>query len=1015
MKRNAFRLVSVLMSLLMISGAVSAAGAEADTEYEKVEVFCRTDIILHSSKKYDNPYKDVQIDAVFTHESGESISLYGFWYGGDEWHVRFAPTKTGIWSYRIVCSDEENDGLHEQTGKLRAVKNTGKTELDKHGFVKISDNGRYFVYDDGTPFYWLGDTNWQAPNYVSLTQCNYPGCSCGNQFMHEVNDRVAKGFTVYQTYFDSSESDGGGQRSVTTEPSMWLKKYGMIDPDTFKNKFDVMFDYLAAKGMVIALGFGVHSITVNAMSDRELQDISRYLTARYASYPVIWITAQEITGDEQFDKWEKSAKIVEKGDGYGHPQSAHQYPIEASDTYAVRLGGSEWHDFYALQNGHGPRIADKSTYKGYWDNKPLKGRVKPFVETEANYEDIYCGGFNGYDASRISAWKANLCGSYGFTYGVTGVWANCYSTTGNTGWMGTFSTEPWYMGIDKPGSYEMQYMARFFRMIDFSSLVPRFGSKTYSNLRDEDKVLASSDDAKTYVAYFYNTDRSTGELGGLDKTAAYSAYWYDPLTGHFIEAGSGITSGNGRYTIPEKPTKGDWVFLLTSKGINGEYTTEPLPADGEENAYENALSGADSSCSSRSSVGSDAASAIDGNDGTWWCASDGRFPQWISFDMKAEKNFDTVSVKMHQSATGATYTVEGGNDGKTWTKLLSGEKEPLRGNTFTHKTDSVCSYRYLRIRFDEVQGSWAAVTEVSVYLSGDKVPAEFSGTVQKPGVKCTGRARYPVGGMLKDSAVKLTDGDLSKVWEPFAAESTQTIILDMYETKPVYGINIILGEDSVTPDYRIEGSSDGENWYVLKNSTLSMPSVYGSDEYVGRKLIREALSGNFRYIKLIVMGAPSKDNVKKIAEIELYAEGETADAPASADTSSLLSLYNRYKSVKNTGKKYTQNRFRALTLALSDAADALTGKSGITAEQVRTAEEKLKTAAEKLSEPDEAAADPTDTSDTADDSDASVTTAKEAEGDASRRGKALWIVGAVAAAAAAAAAVIALLKHRRGK
>ena len=68
---------------------------------------------------------------------------------------------------------------------------------------------------------------------MSITQCNYPGCSCSNQFRHEVDDRLAKGFTVYQTYFDSAESDGGGQRGVSPEPSMWKVRHTLVDPTVF--------------------------------------------------------------------------------------------------------------------------------------------------------------------------------------------------------------------------------------------------------------------------------------------------------------------------------------------------------------------------------------------------------------------------------------------------------------------------------------------------------------------------------------------------------------------------------------------------------------------------------------------------------------------------------------------------------------------------------------------------------------------------------------------------------------
>ena len=47
----------------------------------KVKQYRRTDILLTAEKEYENPFLEVNIDAVFTHESGVSISLLGFWKG----------------------------------------------------------------------------------------------------------------------------------------------------------------------------------------------------------------------------------------------------------------------------------------------------------------------------------------------------------------------------------------------------------------------------------------------------------------------------------------------------------------------------------------------------------------------------------------------------------------------------------------------------------------------------------------------------------------------------------------------------------------------------------------------------------------------------------------------------------------------------------------------------------------------------------------------------------------------
>ena len=177
-----------------------------------VSVFKRCEIVLNSTKTYENPFLGVDIDAVFTHESGRTIKLPGFWNGGNEWKVRFSPDLAGEWNYTVACSDPDNASLTD-AGTVTAKAAEPKTELEKHGYVTIPENGRYLTYADGKPFFYLADTHWQMPDYEHLNECNYPGCTCGSQFKHEVDDRVAKGFTVYQTYFDTAESDGGGNHA----------------------------------------------------------------------------------------------------------------------------------------------------------------------------------------------------------------------------------------------------------------------------------------------------------------------------------------------------------------------------------------------------------------------------------------------------------------------------------------------------------------------------------------------------------------------------------------------------------------------------------------------------------------------------------------------------------------------------------------------------------------------------------------------------------------------------------
>ena len=73
---------------------------------------------------------------------------------------------------------------------------SGNLEIYKHGFLKVSGNGRYLTYDDGTPFFYLGDTHWILA-HERFDTSNAPGVT--SQFRYTVDKRVSQGFTVFQS------------------------------------------------------------------------------------------------------------------------------------------------------------------------------------------------------------------------------------------------------------------------------------------------------------------------------------------------------------------------------------------------------------------------------------------------------------------------------------------------------------------------------------------------------------------------------------------------------------------------------------------------------------------------------------------------------------------------------------------------------------------------------------------------------------------------------------------------
>ncbi len=708
------KLLAVILSTALLAGVLTALcglPVYADENTYDAQVWKPVEITLTSASDYKNPYADVEINSVFTHSDGTTISLPGFWKENKTWAVRFSPTKTGEWTYNITCS--KSDAGLTASGKVNATENTSNTMLAKHGFVRISDDAHFYSYADGTPFFWLGDTNWQAPNYISTTTCNYPGCKCGSQFEHEVNNRVEKGFTVYQTYFDSAESDGGGQRGIL--PSIWKTKHKLPSAQVFNEKIDHMFEYLLEHDMTVALGFGVHTSTMNNMKDADFFRFVRYCVARYACYSVVWISGQEITntadaaatpGRDVMGIYMEGSELIGRLDGYHHPNGAHMYPMMLIDERAKRLDEADWHNCWILQAGHSRKVQNKKFYASYYLGAT---KTKPYIEGEANYEDINCGGFTGYDANRYCAWNALMCGCAGFTYGVTGIWANCYSTEKNTGWYGitSYSYEPWYIGLDKPGSYEVAYMRQFFESFDWTKLIPRFYDAAYADFAmDEKKLISSTDDASTIVCYFYNKDVETGKLMRLDSSKKYTAWWFNVQTGAFTKITD--VSGSAEYSIPDKPSTADWAFLLTDSDMS-KVRTASLYKDLYDENPDNTITGniitpkkvtAIGGCEYINNKLADITGRLyDLSGDTAWEPVADRTTQTIIYDLGVPYDLTHITIAPQTGTTLPTYRIEVSNDAKTWMIMADASIREMKwSDDKTFISEKLAGgYRYVKV------------------------------------------------------------------------------------------------------------------------------------------------------------------------------------------------------------------------------------------------------------------------------------------------------------------------------
>lgn len=523
----------------------------------KFETWTYNLLSFKSNKIYENPFLDCSIVATFTGPSDHTLIREAFWDGENNYKVSIALTEVGNWNY-VLEADEET-GLNGVRGTIECIPYTGDLDIYKHGFLKISEDHRYFTYADGTPFFWLGDTHWEFSYGEKWDESNHP--TMKSMFKGMVDKRAEQGYTIYQTNLRSDPMMGGS--------SLYWKDVNVPNIEFYQNELDRRMKYIADKGIVNALGFAWFMSIIK--NEEMYANLTRYFIARYGAYPMVWTLGGEIGGydlsvQKMFvDAWRPIAHLIQKLDTYQQPRTAH-YTNER--PFAHYYHEEDWFDFTLNQAGHGDYVVSVNDYKDFMKQYG----DKPFVEGEALYEFCSTLEENGTrlctaDMLRRVAYLTIQVGGCGYTYGAQGIW-DIYWERGLPQKLGGVFNKfevPWYEAIDGVGGEQMGYMKQFYMDQRFWELYPY---KTSNDAQGDPfgkkmPLITVSKDAKRWVFYYPEASRKNSELKGFNN-ATYEMTWFDPITGTYKESEE-FTVENNTWTFPNKPDQNDWLLVIKQK------------------------------------------------------------------------------------------------------------------------------------------------------------------------------------------------------------------------------------------------------------------------------------------------------------------------------------------------------------------------------------------------------------------------------------------------------------------
>lgn len=433
-----------------------------------------------------------------------------------------------------------------------------------HGKLEISNNKRFLVFEDGTPFFYLGDTGWELFHRLDKKDTE-----------KYLENRRAKGFTVIQAV---ALAELDGLNTPNTEGNIPFTDNDPLKPnEAYFAHVDWVIKKAAEKGIFIGLlptwgdkvdkKWGTGPVIFNA---KNAYKYGRWIGNRYKDSPnIIWINGGDREGgNDNFAVWNALAEGIKETDK-NHLMTYHPWGETSSSGWFHK---SNWLDFNMCQTGHGQR--SYAIYKRIITYDYNLQPVKPCFDGEPRYEDHpvgwnpdVLGWFNDEDIRQALYWNL-FSGSFGHTYGCHPVWQ-----------MKTPDREPiglvrnnWYDVLDLPGAWDLIHARRLIESRPFLSRVPDQTLIVPEYYPETDYIVATRGDGYAFI--YFPTGWPAKIM--LDKIGAekIKAWWFDPRNGEAILIETIDGSGPRLFTPPSGGRGSDWILVLDD--VNKGFTTPGL-------------------------------------------------------------------------------------------------------------------------------------------------------------------------------------------------------------------------------------------------------------------------------------------------------------------------------------------------------------------------------------------------------------------------------------------------------
>jgi hypothetical protein len=431
----------------------------------------------------------------------------------------------------------------------------------KHGNLKVSENKHFLEFEDGTPFFYLGDTGWELFHRLNKEETE-----------KYLENRREKGFTVIQAVV-LAELDG-----LNTPNAEGNKPLINNNPLTPNEKYFSHVDWVIKKAEEKGIFIGVLPTWGDKWNRKwgegpvifnpeNAKAYGKFVGQRYKNSPnIIWILGGDrpVESEIHLQIIEAMAEGLREGDGGRHLISFHPTGGTGSSQY---LPNEPWLDFNMRQNGHSLSYTERyfMTYDDY-----MLEPAKPVIDAEPVYEDHpinFNPDSNGHstsaDVRRPLYWDL-FSGAFGHTYGHHSVWQMWAPSRVPV----NRPLMPWYEAIDQPGARQMMYGRLLMESRPFLTRIPdntiivtdRIASSVPGN--GSYRYVATRDEAGTYAMVYVPVGRKFSVRMDAIKGEEVVAWWFNPRNGDAKEIGRYSNSGTQIFDTPTPGENLDWILVL---------------------------------------------------------------------------------------------------------------------------------------------------------------------------------------------------------------------------------------------------------------------------------------------------------------------------------------------------------------------------------------------------------------------------------------------------------------------